>query len=63
MIMNEQNNNQFEHCVLCRKVVSIDKSTHIDLRDNYIEGIGQICRDCYYKVEEDSNLSDIRTEF
>ena len=38
MIMEDQNNNQYEHCVLCRKVVSIDKSTHIDLRDNYIEG-------------------------
>ena len=63
MIMNEQNNNQLEHCVLCRKAVSIDKNTHIDLRDNYIEGIGQHCRDCYHKVEEDNNLSDIRTEF
>ena len=63
MIMENQNNNQFEHCVLCRRVVSIDKNTHIDLRDNYIEGIGQLCRDCYHKVEEDNNLSDIRTEF
>ena len=61
--MNEQNNNHFEHCVLCRKVASIDKNTHIDLRDNYIEGIGQLCRDCYHKVEEDNELSDIRTEF
>ena len=43
--MNEQNNNQFEHCVLCRKVVSIDKSTHID-----IECIGQLCPDCFYKI-------------
>ena len=62
-MQNEMKSVNYEKCVLCRKVVSIDKSTHIDLRDNYIEGIGQLCRDCYYKVEEDSNLSDIRTEF
>ena len=61
--MENQNYNQYEDCVLCRKVVSIDKSTHIDFRDSYIEGIGQLCRDCYHKVKEDSNLSDIRTEF
>ena len=62
-MQNEIKSVNYEKCVLCRKVVSIVKSTHIDLRDNYIEGIGQLCRDCYYKVEEDSNLSDIRTEF
>ena len=60
---NEIKSMNYEKCVLCRRVVSIDKNTHIDLRDNYIEGIGQLCRDCYHKVEEDSNLSDIRTEF
>ena len=59
---NEIKSVNYEKCVLCRKVVSIDKST-IDLRYNYIEGIGQLCRDCYHKVEEDNNLSDIRTEF
>ena len=55
IIMNEKNNNQFEHCVLCRKVVSIDKNTHIDLRDNYIEGIGQLCPDCFYKISPGTN--------
>ncbi len=47
---NEIKSVNYEKCVLCRKVVSIDKSTHIDLRDNYIEGIGQLCPDCFYKI-------------
>ena len=63
MMMGNQKNSQFEHCVLCRKVVPIDRNTHIELRDNYMEGIGQLCRDCYHKVEKDNHLSDNNAEF
>ena len=62
-MQNDMKSEKYEKCVLCRKVVSIDKNTHIDLRDNYIEGIGQLCRDCYHKVEKNNDLSYIRTEF
>ena len=47
---NDMKSEKYEKYVLCRKVVSIDKNTHIDLRDNYIEGIGQLCPDCFYKI-------------
>ena len=47
---NDMKSEKYEKYVLCRKVVSIDKNTHIDLRDKYIEGIGQLCPDCFYKI-------------
>jgi len=35
-----------EKCVCCGKDTPYSKSTPIDLRDYYIEGAGQLCRDC-----------------
>ena len=38
-----------ETCVMCVKETSIDVSTHVDLRINYVEGVGQFCSKCYSK--------------
>ena len=38
-----------ETCIVCGKETSIDVSTHVDLRINYVEGVGQFCSTCYNK--------------
>lgn len=50
-----------EKCVSCGKIVSgITKYTHIDFRDYYIEGAGQLCKECYNKIYcKDTAVSSI----
>lgn len=40
----------YEKCVLCGKQTDIKSDTHIDMRDFYVEGAGQLCRDCWLSV-------------
>ena len=49
---NEQLENPLERCVLpdCGKILDIPKNTPISLRRYYIEGVGQLCEDCYKKI-------------
>lgn len=35
-----------ERCISCGNDTPYDVSTHIDLRENYIEGAGQLCVNC-----------------
>lgn len=39
-----------ETCVLCGCVVDVDVSIHIDFRNFYVEGCGQLCENCYEKT-------------
>jgi|LauGreDrversion4_2_1035121.scaffolds.fasta_scaffold564982_3 hypothetical protein len=36
-----------DKCVMCSEETQYDFSTHIDLRTGYIEGVGQLCFNCY----------------
>jgi hypothetical protein len=36
-----------ENCVICGKETPYPKDMNIEQRDNYIEGVGQLCTDCY----------------
>ena len=39
-----------EYCSICNEAIkSVDINTPIFYRENYVEGIGQLCCDCYYK--------------
>ncbi len=40
---------EYEKCVMCGESVPYLKSTHIDRRVGYVEGAGQLCKDCYQK--------------
>ena len=40
-------NEIIEKCVICKVDTPYKKSTHIDMRKNYIEGVGQLCYGCY----------------
>jgi len=39
----------YEQCILCGIETTTLKTTHIDFRTGYIEGAGQLCRECYMK--------------
>ena len=38
-----------DECVLCGKKTPYTKATHVDYRQGYVEGAGQLCSDCYNK--------------
>jgi len=40
---------EYEKCIMCGQTVPYLKSTHIDFRNGYIEGAGQLCKECYEK--------------
>lgn len=44
------NEEKFEHCVLCGRKLKILKSTPITERLFYVEGAGQLCGDCWGKI-------------
>jgi hypothetical protein len=39
----------YEQCILCGIETTTLKTTHVDFRTGYIEGAGQLCRECYMK--------------
>lgn len=43
-----------EPCVLCGKLTDVDKSTPIELRENYVEGGGEVCNDCMKNHSHDT---------
>ena len=38
---------QKEKCVQCGKDTQYYKDDHVDMRDGYIEGVGQLCLLCF----------------
>jgi hypothetical protein len=36
-----------DNCVACGSETPYDFETHIDMRNGYIEGVGQLCINCY----------------
>ena len=39
-----------DRCVMCSKKTEYDIHTHIDLREHYIEGAGQMCNPCHQRI-------------
>jgi hypothetical protein len=44
----------YETCVMCGEETTTLKTTHVDFRYGYVEGAGQLCRQCY--LGENRNL-------
>jgi hypothetical protein len=44
----------YEQCILCGVETTTLKTTHVDFRTGYIEGAGQLCRECYMKGNAES---------
>jgi len=40
-----------DHCVLCGKETPYNRTTHIGLRYYYVEGLGQLCAECWQKTD------------
>ena len=38
---------EFETCVLCGETTDIPIYLHINMRYNYVDGCGQLCKECY----------------
>lgn len=34
-------------CVCCGSETAYEKSTHIEMRNGYVEGVGQLCSKCH----------------
>lgn len=34
-------------CVSCGVETAYDESTHVDMRNGYVDGLGQLCSSCY----------------
>ena len=45
-----------DKCVSCGSETAYDESTHIDMRDGYIEGLGQLCFSCYISTKERNHI-------
>lgn len=52
-----QNNSEYECCVLCGCLTDIPKSMSIEKRWGYIEGAGQLCRECAIKNAADEKAA------
>lgn len=40
----------YDNCIMCSKPTQYRKNTHVDLRNYYVEGCGQLCKECFDKV-------------
>lgn len=59
-IMEVVNGDLKDNCVLCGESTPYQKSTHIDFRDYYVEGSGQLCKTCYTNIyNKDEHVSTI----
>lgn len=50
VIGTEYDDSPFERCVMCGKLTTVRKDTHIDFRGNYEIGSGQVCYECHKRL-------------
>lgn len=46
----ESNENEFDCCVSCGEKTPYKKTDHINNRENYVEGAGQLCAKCHSEI-------------
>lgn len=42
-----------EKCVICETSTKYSVDDHVDIRENYIEGLGQLCNTCHRITNND----------
>jgi predicted membrane protein len=42
--------NEFEECILCHESTDVKKTTHVDLREYFVKGMGQSHEKCYQEA-------------
>lgn len=55
-IGRESSLRQREYCVLCHEDTGYTADVPIEKRQYYYEGCGQLCLDCYRKIQEEQQL-------
>lgn len=40
----------YERCIVCQHMTDVPQGRPIDLREYYVAGSGQLCRDCYFRA-------------
>lgn len=50
LINQSKNSILYERCVCCGKMTDVLKDVNIAQRKGYIQGAGQLCRECYDKL-------------
>lgn len=53
----------YEKCVCCGRCTNIPKYMHVSKRSYYVEGIGQLCNECFKKIYHDSDISKNEMEY
>ena len=56
------NKEEMEICVCCGKITNIPKTKHVATRKNFVDGVGQLCEDCGYRLkreEENKRKNDM----
>ena len=46
----DKQDKQLDCCVICGKPTEYRKDVPIDKRERYVEGAGQLCRECFRKL-------------
>lgn len=49
----QQDTEIYERCVICGELTNVLKTTHIDFREFYELGCGQLCVTCYNELYKD----------
>jgi len=47
ILMKQVAGDTIEVCVTCGEQTPYKQNTHIDLREHYVEGAGQLCKTCW----------------
>ena len=50
VLIKEVSGDQIDKCVMCDTDTPYKQNTHIDLREHYVEGAGQLCKECWDKT-------------
>ncbi len=48
-----------DKCTLCKEPTPYSESTSVEYRQYYVEGAGQLCKECYSKVYNTKSGSQI----
>jgi hypothetical protein len=41
---------EYDNCVMCGEKTKYKRTDHIDIREHYVEGAGQLCEKCYEEI-------------
>lgn len=62
MSLQNKMESELEICVCCGKITDVRRDTHIDMRYNYVEGVGQLLPQCYESIYGPSKAEETRAK-